>query len=1013
MKKLIFTGLSSTAALASLSPELHAESQTELDADMKLIKAYIDNSDKFDFTKELTFQIKLAKATYKSQKDALAKIDIMLAFSKKRNTTARKVLTDFGMNSPQSEGVLYFFIEKAQEANDRKSLAIAGKLFFESKFKESLSKENPYFETLQGAAYSYNLELTKSDKNKSKAFEAWWKSKGFPPIAPPDQSPSEALYAQTVAVMDEALEIFTKRKPGTINTADIKSQIKLIKELEFEQSNDQIDPWFLLCVSEAARGMALLGEEQEALPWLAHYYKRFADIDAAVKATAKREGKPEIVSTSIMSNFLYSKACIYWAVAQRSAKAGDNAKAQTSLVDKGTQNAAVNMYLLVMRYPQSRGAIKTLFEYDDVWKLYAKVGGTKSKKALPTDKKLIFMANYSKKDYDKAITLADEYIKSVKNMNDKGEVLWLSFYAATQIDNFEKAEEYYKILKNEFSSNAALRAAYLDKATGWRKSFYKTRVKELADDPSKKSAYEILSKIKLSDPNNPNDALLDLVDEVKLAFSTYGKSRSAGKAKAKETLALIEAYIKKFPNTTQLTLAYSLKGQIAEIAQEHQIALESYQEFLKRESGIDTKGKYKRAEAFYHIAYNLLKLDQIEGANGMLNAVETYKNYIAKNDFSDASDKQQKNLNDFNAGLDIWKIDIDYNKIKEVKTAFNESDKKLKASPDDKSLQTTHKQQLEKLQKMSSKVADSYLDWTKRNKTNSKIATILAKVGGIYQDAKMDRESQKIFSEISERFPDSPVLEQIQMRLVISYINNKDIGAAAKEAAKLDYEKMSVGTLQYLVSKFLYPSKPDKRKLNQNDFEKATQIVIKASNKIITQSSEQSAKHRYAFYAGRAHFLIGEKLEAGKLFDIIKNEAPNSPYSLEISFLDVEIMIEKGKYTEADKIISDLENLVKTYGTPLQHAKVRTLSGKVGFGAKQENFVRKGKTQCYLVYISQFPNTVEETEAKEVMENATFYLTMCKALLGEDIKQLRTEFLQKYPSSSFRDQVLTPPSAIK
>ncbi|MDD7986716.1 hypothetical protein PQO01_17340 [Lentisphaera marina] len=1013
MKKILYTGLSSTAAITAMGPNLHAEVQTELDADMKLIKAYIDNSDKFDFTKELNFQIKLAKSNYKSQKDALAKIDIMLAFSRKRNSTARKVLTDFGMKQAKSEDLLYFFIEKAQEAEDRKSVALAGKLFFESTFKETLSKEHPYFETLSSAAYAYNLDLTKNDKNKAKQFEAWWKGKGFPPIAPPGQSPSEALFTQTVTILDEALEIFTKRKPGTINTAEIKGQIKLIKDLEFQQSNDQIDPWFLLCVSEAARGMALLGDDQEALSWLAHYFPRFDDIDKAVKASAKKENKPELVSTSIMSNFLYAKACIYWANAQRAAKAGDNAKAQTSLVDKGTKNAAVNMYLLVMRYPQSRGAIKTLFEYDDVWKLYAKVGGTKTKKALPTDKKLIFMAHYSKKNYDKALGIADDYIKSEKNMNNKGEVLWLSFYAATQIDDFKKAEEYYKILKNDFSSNAALRAAYLDKATGWRKSFYKDRVKEIANDPSKKAAYDILSNIKLSDPNNPNDALFELVDEVKFAFSTFNKDRKAGKVKAKEVLGSIDAYIKKFPNISQLTLAYSLRGQIAEIAQEYQIALDSYKEFLKRESGIDTKGKYKRAEAYYHVAYNLLKLDKIEGADGMLSAVDTYKAYVAKNDMSDASESQLKNLKDFNAGLDIWKIDINYNKIKEVKTAFNETDKKLKASPEDPALQKTHKQELEILQKMSTKVADSYLDWTKKNKTNSKIPTILAKVGGIYQDAKMDRESQKIFTQITEDYPDSPVLEQIQMRLVISYINNKQIGSAAIEAAKLDYNKMSTGTLQYLVSKFLYPSKPDKRKLPEADFTKATEIVIKASTEIIKKAEKDSIKHRYAFYAGRAHFLIGEKLEAGKLFDLIKKEAPNSPYSLEISFLDVEIMIEKGKFTEADKIIADLENLVKSYGTQLQHAKVRTLSGKVGFGAKQRNFVMKGKTQCYLVYISQFPADVEQTEAEEVMENATFYFIMCKALLGEDIDQLRTEFLQKYPASSYRNLVLTPPGAIK
>ncbi|WDE95466.1 hypothetical protein PQO03_07010 [Lentisphaera profundi] len=1009
MKKLIYTGLSTTAVF---SPNLFAETQTELDADMKLIKAYIENSDKFDFTKELNFQIKLAKSTYKKQKDALTKIDIMLAFSKKRNTSARKALTDFGMTDPKSEDILYFFMEKAQDAKDKKSLAIAGKLFFESSFKEKLNKEHPYYDILSEAAYSYNFELTKNDKNKSKSFEAWWKAKGLPPIAPPGQSPSETLFTQTYVILDNALDIFTKRKTGEINRAEITTQIKLIKDLEFQQSNDEIDPWFLLCVSEAARGMALLGDDQEALTWLGHYYTKFSDVDKAVKANAKKVNKPELVNTSIMSNFLYAKACIYWAKAQRAASSGNNSQAQTNLVDKGTKNAAVNMYLLVMRYPQSRGAIKTIFEYDDVWKLYAKVGGTKAKKDLPTDKKLIFMAHYSKKNYEKALGIADDYIKSQKDMNNKGEVLWLGFYAATQIDNFKKAEEYYKILQDEFSSNSALRAAYLDKATAWRKSFYKDRANEIKNDASKKAAYAILSSIKLSDPNNPTDALYAIVDDVKYAFSTYNKDRKAGKIKAKEVLILIDAYIKKFPNVSQVTMAYSLRGKIAEISQDYDVALASYKEFLKRESGIDTKGKYKKAEAYYHMAYNLLKLNKIEGADGMLAAVETYKTFVAKNDLSDASDKQIKTLQDFNAGLDIWKIDIDYKKLSELKSAFNESSKKLAASPDDATLMQAHKQQLEKLQKMSTKVAESYINWTKKNSKSSQIPSTLAKVGGIYQDAKMDRESQKIFTEIAEKYPDSPVLSQIQMRLVISYINNKQIGAAAKEAAKLDFTKMPVSTLQYIVSKFLYPSKPDTRKLSENDFEKATQIVIKASNQIIKNTDKEETKHRYAFYAGRAHFLIDEKLEAGKLFDIIKNEAPNSPYSLEISFLDVEIMIEKGKYTEADKIIANLENLVKSYGTQLQHAKVRTLSGKVGYGAKQQNFVLKGKTQCFLVYISQFPPDVEEVESKEIMEHATFYLIMCKVLLGEDIKKLRTEFLQKYPSSSFRTQVLTPPPAL-
>ena len=96
---------------------------------------------------------------------------------------------------------------------------------------------------------------------------------------------------------------------------------------------------------------------------------------------------------------------------------------------------------------------------------------------------------------------------------------------------------------------------------------------------------------------------------------------------------------------------------------------------------------------------------------------------------------------------------------------------------------------------------------TKENKDSSSVPSILAKAGGIYQDAKLDREAERVFEEISQRYPDSPVLSKIQLRVVMGKLNTREVGEAALEAQKLDLEALPSSTQMFLASKFLYPSK--------------------------------------------------------------------------------------------------------------------------------------------------------------------------------------------------------------
>ena len=46
--------------------------------------------------------------------------------------------------------------------------------------------------------------------------------------------------------MDDALEILTQRKSGSINTAEIKSQIKLIKDLKLNYK-EILWEYFFIC----------------------------------------------------------------------------------------------------------------------------------------------------------------------------------------------------------------------------------------------------------------------------------------------------------------------------------------------------------------------------------------------------------------------------------------------------------------------------------------------------------------------------------------------------------------------------------------------------------------------------------------------------------------------------------------------------------------------------------------------------------------------------------------------
>ena len=132
-------------------------------------------------------------------------------------------------------------------------------------------------------------------------------------------------------------------------------------------------------------------------------------------------------------------------------------------------------------------------------------------------------------------------------------------------------------------------------------------------------------------------------------------------------------------------------------------------------------------------------------------------------------------------------------------------------------------------------------------------------------------------------------------------------------------------------------------------------------------------------------------------------------------------MIEQAKFSEADKIIADLQNRVKAYGTALQVAKVMMLSGKLGFAARvltpkdaAMDFIKKGLAQCFLVRNTQFNPSTPQDELREVLEKALFYEAMSNALIGKEdqFKKLRDQFNKAFGASPLRRQLQNPPAKL-
>ena len=320
-KKKHFTPLfafGSAFLLSNLSPQAQAAPMTELDADLNLVEAFIERKAQFDFKKEMSFQLKLIKSKYKSQPQTLAKIDIKINYAQQRTTTPRKIIEEYDVNSKSFEDIFFFFAETAANAKDAegndkadsKGLSIAGKKYFTSKYKNTLKPDHPRIDLIAKVAGSYSAYLKKEDPKAAAAFKEWWKKGGFPVLGEGDKGPTQIIFEDTAALLDDAFKIYSGQKEGKINTAGIKAQIKLVKDLEWQQSNDEIDHWFLRAASEAARGMALIGEGDAALKWMGHYYVKFDILDKSVKEYAKEQKDPSIVNGSAMANFLYSKGCI-------------------------------------------------------------------------------------------------------------------------------------------------------------------------------------------------------------------------------------------------------------------------------------------------------------------------------------------------------------------------------------------------------------------------------------------------------------------------------------------------------------------------------------------------------------------------------------------------------------------------------------------------------------------------------------------------------------------------------
>ena len=987
-----------------------------MEDDFALVDGFLSLRKQVDLMKELDIHIRLLKERYPSNVVSIQEAKI--AYAKNQKSKARSIFSQIKKTDPFYGEMVFTFFKYATQQADKSGKEEASVMYFESNLKDTLPKPNTERRDLLMDMVEIYGKIARKEKDKKKpklnALKEWGKKHG---IEIPDTPPIQEL----VELNDEAEKIVLKDK-GVEKDAkvDVKALEGLIKA-QIEAEWGVLDYWFFKGVVERARAQALLGQHDKALKTLETFYTKFKKMDEEIfksidedKNIDKKDKKIAKDASSIFAGVRYVKGLAYlFKAKQLKFKAGEltkkkkKAEADKALAEAknlliGRTGAAVQFYLCTLKNKGSQEAFKSILRYDHCRDL-AKKWFDKGMKELTAKPLEIGKAYYSLKYYDKAREYFSKYVDQDPSA-DAYEAIFYSIPASVKAEKLDKVNDYLDILEEKYITYNKKPKDYFTQSCLYLSGVYRTKMNE-AQDANKKKEYDRIRteyyERSLAGGGTAQVVYVLANKSFKRAVELkQAKKKAEAKAQYEKAIKSFEKVLAKYPSSSEAVKSYKQMAVLHEYFKDLKKAGEMYEEYLKRVPTPDVAGRVDKAQNMFGVVNIYFKGEQYEK---VISSIKDLQDYIKKEDFK--TDKKElqdkmKSLDENSSLLKMYAMDrLAAPKKKELRVIKKE----LKDKPEDAELKTKFAAAQEEVNKDLNEMIVEFDAWINKYTKSEQLPVAMARLGGLYQELNNSVKAKAVYEKLRRLYPEHEVVKQISLNIVRVHLDNEDLESAAGALKDVNMADLDDDSLRFLLKAFLVEEPPA-------DMDKATlkacsEVVLATSSELRPRYEKKDSEdlnklHWVDYRKARALYNLGRYSEANAILAKAAEEKKLGPYIFDIRFLMGAIASKENNYKDVSSIYSKLVALSTRMEPDLNRdVRIKVEWASAYKDAEDKELIKKGRGLAMMSKDANVDNLEDETVI--YVQKAWYLFIHYTKGMGEDINELKKEFLQKFPTSPY------------
>ena len=987
-----------------------------MEDDFALVDGFLSLRQDVDLMKELEIHIRLLKERYPSNVVSIQEAKI--AYVKNQKSKARSLFSQVAKNDPFYGEMVFTFFKYATQQTDTSGKEEASVMYFESPLKDHLPKPNTERRDLLMDMVEIYGKIARQEKDKNKpklnALKEWGKKHG---IEIPDTPPIQEL----VELNDEAEKIVLKDK-GVEKDAkvDVKALEGLIKA-QIEAEWGVLDYWFFKGVVERARAQALLGQHDKSLKTLETFYTKFKKMDEEIfksidedKNIDKKDKKIAKDASSIFGGVRYVKGLAYLFQAKKlkfkadeltkNKKAGEAAKvmeeAKNLLI--GRTGAAVQFYLCTLKNKGSQEAFKSILRYDYCRDL-AKKWFDKSMKELTAKPLEIGKAYYSLKYYDKAREYFEKYTTQDPSP-DAYEAIFYSIPASVKAEKFDKVNDYLDILEDKYISYNQKPKDYFTQSCLYLSGVYRTKMNE-AQDAKKKNEYDRIRteyyERSLAGGGTAQVVYVLANKAFKLAVEAKeAKKKAEAKVQYDKSIKSFEKVIAKYPSSTEAVKSYKQMAVLHEYFKDLKKAGEMYEEYLKRVATPDVAGRVDKAQNMFGVVNIYFKGEQYEK---VISSIKDLQDYITKEDFKTENKElldKMKIVDENSSLLKMYAMDrLAAPKKKELRVIKNE----LKEKPEDAELKAKLTTTQDEVNKDLKEMIAEFDAWINKYSKSEQIPVAMARLGGLYQELNDSVKAKTVYEKLRRLYPDHEVVKQISLNIVRVHLDNEDLESAAGALKDVNMADLDDDSLRFLLKAFLVEEPP--ADMDKGTVKACSEVVLATSSELRPRYEKKDSEdlnrlHWVDYRKARALYNLNRYSEAKAILAKAAEEKKLGPYIFDIRFLMGAIASKENDYAAVSSIYSKLVALSTRMEPDLDRdVRIKVEWASAYKDAQDQELIKKGRGLSMMSKDANVDNLDDETVI--FVQKAWYLFIYYSKGMGEDIDKLKTEFLQKFPTSPY------------